>query len=975
MATSNITSTSNHSILTCMVYNGGTKVVKALAEKRIDELLLTGQNPGDGKVDAFLKQNQQKILGYRAGRSNEWLYFPADYSPTDFAKWDLNATIFILLEICDLGKQIRMYLEQLRKLRNKLVHLSSTDISESKFDHLKTKVSVILEKCLCEIGDDRLAMDIEEMNKRIEDGSILQNASTKHHTTHEETRNVLEKSENFDESTEKKLETTIELLQKIEPTLTSENETMEVPDIGIKITVKNCSRDKAVVISNHMRDIFNDVIYEKYDDFKELSNEYRHNMKEAVYETCMIFLSNGRRVYKAEVECVVLHIRCISLVALLILFRDYINGILDENLQALQSAVRRCEGFEDTSLEMTVYKDEFWNILSRIAVDLEKCVSIKEKQHQNPQSNGKTRTVSALSVPETFPTQRKDGMEQYMKQHTSSQESEQHEHIPPSENDEPTEAKLLEPSKSCGTDHTVPELPSEISTKEKQHMLVLSDGKDGCVSDELSVSASMHITEKEDLDSQDKQDDPKEQVQLEHDTSRANDAAKNEMLHEPLKSTEAADTDVKMKELRRPIAGCIDFGTSYAGWAWSFSDKPTKIYTSVRVLEGITNMECYKEPTAALFDGNGNFSAFGFDAEEKYEELLAKKCNQDWYFFPNFTKEISRNANVSIATKSKDVAGKEMTAVKVIADVIRYMKDTIITDVRKHEDEHNEQDVHWVLTVPGIFLDDETLFMKQAASQGGLSKIRIVSEPEAAKTYCETFVRIDKDNFADVHHFPIGLTYLLADLGGEATKISVHQITEDEFRSKMHFSTCEESGGNTVNLAFRSFLESLFGEEVINKFRLSAGRDHLDFFREFEIRKRKVNADLAPSITFKCPASLGECLLEKRNLTLQSCIAEKGLSNEIDAKTDKMRIGSKLLKEFFDEPVAKIVKALKDAIRHDEYEIRRLILVGGFSESLYVKQRIYTELETDFPTIEIEQPEEASLHVMKGAIILMNKHL
>ena len=137
-------------------------------------------------------------------------------------------------------------------------------------------------------------------------------------------------------------------------------------DVGIRIVVKNCTTDKAKIISKHMVEIFDDVIHRKYDDFEELSNEMRHKMREAVMETVLIFLSNGRQIVQPEEKCVVLHVRCVSLVTLLLLFRDYINGVLDNNMRLLEEAVRRCDGYENASLEVCIFKDEFWDILTII---------------------------------------------------------------------------------------------------------------------------------------------------------------------------------------------------------------------------------------------------------------------------------------------------------------------------------------------------------------------------------------------------------------------------------------------------------------------------------------------------------------------------------------------------------------------------------------------------------------------------------
>ncbi|XP_060563807.1 uncharacterized protein LOC132723147 [Ruditapes philippinarum] len=408
-----------HSLLTHMVVTGGTKVTKALAKKRICDLKPANCNPSNWNIDSFLDLNKVKILNERFGRENEWVYFPLDSSQkptqTSFDKWDINQTIFILLSTCDLNNVIRMYVEDLRKLRNKLAHMSSQKIDDTKFEYQKTKVEVALGHCLKEIEDEQLAEEIHDMFQKIERGTIFQNEEQE--TEPAAMGASLGKRGHFgDEPTERKLETTIELLERIEPVLASKSQSLTVPDVGIRIVVKNCTTDRDKVISREMVSIFNDVIETKYDDFQELSNEMRHKMREAVIDTVLIFLSNGRQIFNVHENCVVLNIRCVSLVSLLLLFRDYVKGILDENIQLLETAVRRCDGYENTSLEVIILKDEFWRILTTIAEDLEKNVSRYEiKEHKSHKENGKSQSVASMvTVPESFPTKRKDDMNEYV---------------------------------------------------------------------------------------------------------------------------------------------------------------------------------------------------------------------------------------------------------------------------------------------------------------------------------------------------------------------------------------------------------------------------------------------------------------------------------------------------------------------------------------------------------------------------------
>lgn len=152
-------------------------------------------------------------------------------------------------------------------------------------------------------------------------------------------------------------------------------------------------------------------------------------------------------------------------------------------------------------------------------------------------------------------------------------------------------------------------------------------------------------------------------------------------------------------------------------------------------------------------------------------------------------------------------------------------------------------------------------------------------------------------------------------------------------------------------------------------FRLTARGDYLDFLREFEMKKRRVSANEPTSILLKCPASFGESIHEKRQLNLEQCIEKEKLSKVIQVKNDKMKLSPELVNIFFNEPVEEIIKRLRQIIQSEKFEIDKLILVGGFSDSPYVRESVMRELKRDFKKLDIVKPEEASLHVLKGAVL------
>lgn len=74
-----------------------------------------------------------------------------------------------------------------------------------------------------------------------------------------------------------------------------------------------------------------------------------------------------------------------------------------------------------------------------------------------------------------------------------------------------------------------------------------------------------------------------------------------------------------------------------------FRHEPLKIFTNAWYSEGMV-LSTSKAPTAVLFDPDGKFEAFGFEADEKYSNLVDEESSDGWYYFQNFKMELYKQA-------------------------------------------------------------------------------------------------------------------------------------------------------------------------------------------------------------------------------------------------------------------------------------------------------------------------------------------
>lgn len=86
------------------------------------------------------------------------------------------------------------------------------------------------------------------------------------------------------------------------------------------------------------------------------------------------------------------------------------------------------------------------------------------------------------------------------------------------------------------------------------------------------------------------------------------------------------------------VVVAIDLGTTFSGYAFStakdFKKDPAIVYAN-QIWTG-TNQVNVKCPTCILLDQKKDCIAFGFEAKEKFKEVLKNKEQNEYYFFEKF---------------------------------------------------------------------------------------------------------------------------------------------------------------------------------------------------------------------------------------------------------------------------------------------------------------------------------------------------
>jgi len=79
------------------------------------------------------------------------------------------------------------------------------------------------------------------------------------------------------------------------------------------------------------------------------------------------------------------------------------------------------------------------------------------------------------------------------------------------------------------------------------------------------------------------------------------------------------------------VVAAIDFGTTYSGYAYAFTDQPDSIYLMRRTDSNQPGVSNYKVPCILLLDENGEFDSFGNEARERYHDMEEGKARKYYY--------------------------------------------------------------------------------------------------------------------------------------------------------------------------------------------------------------------------------------------------------------------------------------------------------------------------------------------------------
>ncbi|XP_060597226.1 heat shock 70 kDa protein 12A-like [Ruditapes philippinarum] len=474
-------------------------------------------------------------------------------------------------------------------------------------------------------------------------------------------------------------------------------------------------------------------------------------------------------------------------------------------------------------------------------------------------------------------------------------------------------------------------------------------------------------TESQDSLHQDNVDKPLVQPTARRKTEQSNESRQTESqdsLHEdevdkplvvkPTARRKTEDSNESRQKLLVVVA--IDFGTVHSGFAYSFKGNENNIKSAEH--GGILQED--RVPTILLLNPDKTFHSFGYKAQIDFHELSA--CDRSkFYFFENFKMKIYQESKIEREMGVKDISGKPLEAMIVFSIAINHLKDEASKIVLDSKLELKDTDIHWMITIPAISSDSARQFMRESSTKAGIPEthLRLVLESEAAAFYSTPRIMTEE--------IPCGFMYVLADLGGGTTDICAHKIIDGGKIQEIYRTTGEASGGSDVDECFINMMETLIGKKVWDEFSTTHPSACVSLVNEFRLKKKEFKSQ-TNNIQLKMENALVHVLTgEKKNLNdivKKSKYVRKLEYNSMDAR---LTINREMLEELFKPSVDKIISKLVEILDQcDENEIKTIILVEGYSESPYVRERI----QSSFCNMRVILVDDARLAVLNGAVMM-----
>ncbi|KAL3857488.1 hypothetical protein ACJMK2_012156 [Sinanodonta woodiana] len=418
----------------------------------------------------------------------------------------------------------------------------------------------------------------------------------------------------------------------------------------------------------------------------------------------------------------------------------------------------------------------------------------------------------------------------------------------------------------------------------------------------------------------------------------------------------------------------LDIGSTYSGYACQFRDtfmnNKQDIWTNNR---WGTQMSTCKTTTCVLLKADGNVLAIGYKAEETFTRECDKdrdNAEKNYYFFKNFKMVLYQEhcAKDNDLPQVEDAFLRKQSILEVMSKFIYGLKnDCLERFCRQRNLTVEERRIRWVITVPAIWNEKAKNIMRKSAEMAGIQgdQLLLALEPEAAAIHCLYLPEQERRGMHDLGS-PRD-KFLVVDLGGGTVDISAVEVVEGGRLKEIVAANGGPWGGQSINEIFlkhfKKHFKTIDGAPVFDEMKKS---QLLKVHAEIEKAKVSMDEDIVKDdVVGEVELNLSHEIRQK----LQSKVTPEDSDNEdvFVVRSHGLFFRPKImLKIMVEEAVQKVTNHLKKIMQKSELQdVKKIVLVGGFSESPFVAPEIRKELNNK----QIFVPINPTYAVLKGAVL------
>ncbi|GKZ40442.1 hypothetical protein AbraIFM66951_000206 [Aspergillus brasiliensis] len=393
---------------------------------------------------------------------------------------------------------------------------------------------------------------------------------------------------------------------------------------------------------------------------------------------------------------------------------------------------------------------------------------------------------------------------------------------------------------------------------------------------------------------------------------------------------------------KRTIVIAVDFGTTYSGIAWGQMSNPDTHYiinqwpqNASDTCDGLTSEKVPSEVTYE-YTRSGKKCLWGFQILDSMPRVQWIKLG----LVPDHKLGIGSRLSTTYSDCRRIPVPYHSSPEDVVTDYLRCLREHALNILKlKLGSSMDSTGLEFVITVPAIWSDKAKMTTMSCAEKAGFgeaSKVRIVSEPEAAA--------IHSLRASSPHGLEVGNTIVLCDAGGGTVDLITFTIIELSPNMRL-----KEEAPGTGSLCGSTFLNRRFEEMLDDRLSSLPGwdRDTLDeAMHRFEtVAKRTFSGNADDDFMFPVPG-----------------IAD---SQEIGVRRGRFRVTGQEMQQLFLPILRDIEDLVEDQIETSAAQVKAIFLFGGFGQSPYLR----TYLRQCFsPEVEVIAPVDGWTAVVRGAL-------